>query len=457
MKTTVIKNGRVVDPKQNLDKITDIIISDGKIHHVGDVPDHIRNAQIIDATGKIVSPGFIDIHMHEDGFDSRRGVWENSMLLSALHMGVTLDVGGNCGSNSCDPEELLDYIDTNGAPVNLGLLVGHTWLRNLHCPQDKYLPVSKPTISQMSTDALYYLSKGCLGISFGLKYVPGTTKEEILALAQLCRNGDKLVAAHVRADVDGVFAAAEELCDIGKSAGVRVQFSHIGSMGGYGQMRSLLSIIEQHRNEGIDILCDCYPYTAFSTGIGETTYDDGFLESYRSDYDNILIVNGKYAGQRCTKEIFDELRQNAPYTGTVGHFMRADEIDLALMSPLVMLGSDGIRTEGKGHPRASGSFARFISDYIRTGKVSLAEGINKMSTMAADRLNLTGKGNLLPGSDADIVIFDLEKVRDCATYENGQIPPVGFDYVLIGGKIALKDDKIINPCLGKSVRRKENR
>ena len=77
--------------------------------------------------------------------------------------------------------------------------------------------------------------------------------------------------------------------------------------------------------------------------------------------------------------------------------------------------------------------------------------------MAADRLNLTGKGNLLPGSDADIVIFDLEKVRDCATYENGQIPPVGFDYVLIGGKIALKDDKIINPCLGKSVRRKENR
>ena len=232
-----------------------------------------------------------------------------------------------------------------------------------------------------------------------------------------------------------------------------MQFSHIGSMGGYGQMKKLLTNIEDYRKSGIDMLCDCYPYTAFSTGIGKTTYDDGFLESYQADYDSILIVNGKYAGRRCTKEIFDELRRTAPETGTVGYFMKKEDVDMALQSPLVMIGSDGVRTEGMGHPRASGAFARFISDYIKTGKLSLMDGIRKMTTMSAERLNLPHKGNFLAGSDADITIFDMDSVCDCATYENGQIPPKGFTYVLIGGEIALKDDKIINGHLGRSVRR----
>ena len=456
LKRTVIKNGRVVDPKQNLDKSAHILIEDGKILSItAQVPESfLRQADtVIDASGKIAAPGFIDIHMHEDVCDPQSGRLANSMSASALHMGVTLDIGGNCGDNVCDPQEFLNTVDRQGAPVNLGLLVGHTWLRNLHGPQDKYHAVSDEVIRQMVRDAEYYLAQGCLGVSFGLKYIPGTTWEEILALTRLCKDGDKLAAAHVRADVDGVFDAAKELARMGKEAGVKVQFSHIGSMGGYGQMKKLLADIEDYRGAGIDMLCDCYPYTAFSTGIGETTYDDGFLESYQAGYDSILIVNGKYAGKRCTKEIFDELRREAPDTGTVGYFMKAEDIDLALQSPLVMLGSDGVRTEGLGHPRASGAFARFISDYIRTGKISLLEGVSKMSTMAAERLHLAHKGNLLPGSDADITIFDLETVRDCATYENGQIPPKGFAYVLLGGEIALQDDQIVNGHLGRSVRR----
>jgi N-acyl-D-amino-acid deacylase len=283
--------------------------------------------------------------------------------------------------------------------------------------------------------------------------VPGTTWEEIISLASLCHNGDKLVASHVRMDVDGVFDAAAELARIGKEACVKVQFSHVGSMGGYGQMSELLEQLDGYRKEGIDIMCDCYPYNAFSTGIGETTYDEGFLERYKSDYDGILILDGKYAGQRCTKEIFDEVRRDAPNTGTVGYFMKAEDVELALECDFVMLGSDGVRHGTNGHPRASGSFPKFISDYIGTNRISLIDGVAKMTTMAADRLNLPQKGNFLPGSDADITIFDLEKVEDCATYENGLIAPKGIDYVLINGEIALKDGEVINDRLGRAVRR----
>ena len=452
MKQILIKNGHVVDPKQQIDGITNVLIKDGRIAAVGD-EEFAGADEVIDAAGKIVAPGFIDIHMHEDECDPAAGTLSDSMASSALHMGVTLDIGGNCGDNVCDPGAFLELADRQGVPVNIGLLVGHTWLRNRRTPHDKYLPVTKADIADMTADAERALAQGCLGVSFGLKYVPGSTMDEILALASLCRRDNKLVAAHVRQDVAGVFDAAEELAAIGKESGVRVQFSHIGSMGGYGQMEQLLRQIERQREAGIDILCDCYPYQAFSTGIGETTYDEGFLESYQADYDSILIVSGKYAGQRCTKAIFDELRETAPETGTVGYFMKAEDVEMALTSPLVMLGSDGVRTEGKGHPRASGAFARFISDYIRTGKISLMEGVRKMSTMAAERLMLPQKGNLMPGSDADIVIFDLDKVRDRATYENGQIPAEGFYRVLIGGETALKEDEIVNAHLGRAVRR----
>ena len=450
MKTILIKNGYVVDPKQNVNEKINVLIKDGKIAAL--TYDFPEADVIIDASEKIVSPGFIDIHTHEDEYDIKTGKILTGMSESALRMGVTLRVCGNCGINVYDPAEYLDTTDRDGAPVNIGLMAGHTFLRNLKGERNKYEPVSVSDIQNMLKAAESYLESGCLGISFGLKYIPGTTRDEIMALVRLCKKQNKLITAHVRNDVDGVFAATDELAEIGKSAQVRVQFSHIGSMGGYGQMTELLKKIENYRNDEVDIMCDCYPYDAFSTAIGETTYDDGFLASYRADYDSILIVSGKYAGQRCNKEIFKELRATAPHTATVGYFMRGEDIDTALTSPLVMLGSDGIRQDGKGHPRASGTFARFIKNYIKTGKVTLIDGISKMTSMPADRLGLLNKGNLIVGSDADVVIFDLKKVKDNATYENGQLPSEGFSCVLIGGDVALINDKIINNRLGRAVR-----
>lgn len=451
-KTVLIKNGRIVDPKQNIDRVANLYLEDGKIKEITMAePDA---GLMINAEGKIVCPGFIDIHMHEDEYDPKADKLETHMAKSALLMGVTTQIGGNCGENVYPPDKYLDILERDGCAVNIGLLVGHTFLRDAEGKHNKYKPIRQEDLDKMVKSCEKYLEAGCLGVSYGVKYIPGTTWEEIISLAKLCKKDDKLVASHVRMDVEEVFASAEELARICREAGVKVQFSHVGSMGGYGQMDRLLPQLQRYQEEGLDLLCDCYPYSAFSTVIGATTYDEGFLELYHEkDYSGILIVNGKYAGQRCTREIYDDLRANAPDTATVAYFMKDEDIDMALLSPIVMVGSDGLRKEGKGHPRASGTFPRFIKNYIKTGKIGLSDGLAKMTSMPADRLNLPKKGNLCSGSDADIVIFDLEEIEDLATFEDGQIPPKGIDYVLINGEVACDHGRIVNDKLGKCIRR----
>ncbi|MDO4940207.1 MAG: amidohydrolase family protein [Erysipelotrichaceae bacterium] len=447
MSSLLIKNGRVVDPCQQLDKITNVLINDGKICSITDDEPHAD--QVIDATNKIVSPGFIDIHMHEDPFVDNKPTF--SMAKSALLMGVTTDIGGNCGDNNYDPIKYYEYLDKNGSYVNLGLFVGHTSLRQ-RFNINKYKPTTNDVIDKMTKIAKDYLDYGLLGVSFGIKYVPGSTTDELVRLASLCHESNKLVSCHVRQDEDEVFAACEELKEIARLAKVRVQFSHIGSMGGYNQMNQLLKQIDEYRSLSIDMCCDCYPYDAFCTSIGSTTYDDGFLDRYHSDYSHVYLASGIYRGQYCDEKLFNEVRNNHPNTATVGFFMKQQDIDLAFAKDYVCVGSDGTRDNGHGHPRASGSFPKFISDYIKTNKITLSEGINKMSCLAAKQIGLKNKGNLIPGSDGDITIFDLNEIQDCATYQDDLIPPKGINYVLIDGKIAMNEGNIINNNLGKAIR-----
>ncbi len=459
MKTVLIYGGTVVDPAQNIECLADVVCNDGKVCEIILSPTETGRKTLIaasdlaiDATGKIVCPGFIDIHMHEDPYDAETDTIKQNISKCMVRMGVTTAVGGNCGSNNAAPDMYLDVVDRDGYATNLALMVGHTFLRNKCSGASKYDPVDERAIAEMTKLGMYYLNAGCIGVSFGVKYIPGTRWEEIISLAKLCQNGDKVVSSHVRNDVDRVFDACTELADIGREAGVKVQFSHIGSMGGYGQMERLLAQIEGYRAEEIDLMCDCYPYDAFSTEIGATTYDAENFAEYNSDYSHILICDGPYAGRRCNKEIFDEMRTVRPDTMTVGYFMRQDDIDLALNAPYVMLGSDGILVGDQGHPRAAGAFPRFLKQYAGSGKMSLSNAIAKVTTMAAQRLQLENKGSLKPGCDADVVVFDLNRVEDRSTYIEPTLPPDGIDWVLIGGEIAVKEGTLVCDNLGRSVR-----
>ena len=459
MSITYIKGGQIIDPSQDMDRVTaDLVLEDGKVKRI--IPsgetgliDRLNADCVIDALGKIVCPGFIDIHMHEDPWDEAQQRPIYNIANCMLRMGVTTCVGGNCGSNEIAPDEYLDGVDRVGAPTNLALMAGHTFLRRAAGGTDKYAPVDGAAVEKMAQLCEKYLSAGCMGVSFGVKYIPGTRWEEIIALAKLCRKGNKMVSSHVRNDVDGVFDACAELARIGREAGVKVQFSHVGSMGGYGQMPELLKQIEGYLEEGIDMMCDCYPYEAFSTEIGATTYDEKNFAAYRADYDRILLCDGPYAGQRCDRALFEKMRAERPETMTVGYFMRGEDVKMALHAPFTMLGSDGILVGDQGHPRAAGAFPRFLRVYALEGGMDLYKAIAKMTAMPAQRLGLPDKGTLKPGADADVVIFDPERICDCATYEQPVLPPIGIDRVLIAGQTALINGNIVRGDLGRAVRR----
>lgn len=449
---TVVKNGRVIDPYNNIDSKLNIVIKDGKILEI--TPYEISGEKNIDATGLIVCPGFIDIHMHEDMYHNEEDYLDEWIAKSMLNMGVTTCIGGNCGINLTEPLTYLDAVDRLKLPVNIGLMAGHTNIRECVVENsNKYNPIQTDDIKKIMYTAREYLEGGCFGISYGIRYVPGITELELIEVSKACKPENKIINAHVRDDAKNIIWATKEFIKVGMKLDIPIQNSHIGSMGGYGQMKELLRLLDSVKSSGLDITSDCYPYYAFSTRIGETTYDDGFLERYNIDYDSIEISEGKYKGQRCTKNIFDELRKNSPDTITVGHVMNEKDIDMAILHPNVMIASDGFLHNEQGHPIAAGTFPRLIDKYVKTGNLSLYDAINKMTTMQAKKLGLSNKGNLSKGSDADITIFSYDEIKDNATFDNPIKKPDGIKYVLIKGSVALKDGEIVNGKLGTSVRR----
>lgn len=447
---TLIYGGRVIDPANCVDAQLNILMEDGKIAWVGrSVPEADEK---IDATGRIVTPGFIDIHMHEDpvGEDGkiRYGIFRNM-----LAMGVTTALGGNCGINEYDPVAYLSIVDRDGAPVNVAMLAGHEYFRVAAGATDKYAKATEGQRLAMVAALKNALEKGCLGISFGLRYIPGTDKDEFFRAAECCVKENKLIASHVRDDADGIFGAIDEFLEAGVHFGIPCQISHIGSMGGYGQMEEVLRRVDEYAMNGLDVMMDCYPYFAFSTKVGATTYDPGWLKRYHCDYDALEFSEGKYKGQRATKETFEEMRRDFPECMTVCYVMKPEDITLAYRHPRVMLGSDGILNNGQGHPRAAGAFPRFLAEFVRGGAIGLYAAVEKMTAMPANRLHLENKGRLNVGADADVTIFDLAGIRDGATFRDPILPPKGITHVFIGGTLAAKDGEILNAACGKAIRK----
>lgn len=432
----VINNGLVIDPKNSINDYLNLEITDGKISKIS--KDKLVGDYEIDATNLCVTPGFIDIHMHEDIM--KDGKIQIDIFERMLKMGVTTAIGGNCGIGPNNIGEYLKEYEKNPL-INFKMLLPHKILRDYIGAEDRYTSLSSDEIEKMYRYGEKIIKENnLLGISFGIEYIPGINREELVNLAKLGEN--KIIAVHLRKDGDDIIESCEEFFEIAKYINSHFQISHIGSMAGYGQMRKFLNYIQNKIDNGLDIGCDCYPYTAFSTHIGSAVFDDGYIESHGGDYSRLEVLDGKYKGQRCTKEIFNYLRKNSPDTLVAGHLMVDEDIKIAFQDKNVVVASDGLLSEsGNGHPRAVGTFPKFLRKYVLDDKImSLSEGVAKITNQPADFYGLKA-GTLSIGANGDITIFSLDELKDNATFDK-LTSPSGIKYVLVNGSIALKDGEI---------------
>ena len=468
MNDILIKNGRVYDPETGFDEIADVLVSDGKISDVGDIGSiEGRDIQILDAAGLDVVPGFIDIHVHEDPMSGDS--IDFSMERAMLRQGVTTVLGGNCGFSPDDPEKYIRYIDENGSPVNTMLLQGYNMIRGRFTSEgeenksyykqgDVYAHITKEQIAEACRELRKSMELGLVGVSYGLEYTPGCEYEEILEVSKTLKEYDNsLIAIHFRKDVDGCFESIQECIDLSRDSGVPLEFSHIGSCSGYADtdyMDRSLDMLRKAREEGVDIIADCYPYDAFSSLVGSAVFDGDCFSKWKVGYDAILPVQGRYKNQRCTEETFRYIRENEPDTRVVAFVMKEENIMQAYKDETMIVASDGKFIRDQGHARTAGTFPRVLGRYVREfGVLSFNEAVRKMTLLPAVRLHLKNKGRIQPGMDADITILDRNTVADGNTYTDPAKPPEGIKYVMIGGRIVLEGNDIICGSAGKFIKR----
>lgn len=448
-----IKNGMVIDSFHKVHAKLTVGIDQGKI--VALTKESLTAETEIDAEGLIVCPGFIDMHMHEDSYQKEQNAFDLLISNCMLKMGVTTAIGGNCGIGAPDPIEYLKAIDRLGYPINLGLFVPHESIRQEVGTFSRYEEVDSKYMKRMQSFLQEQLEGGCLGLSFGIEYDPGINSAEAISLMSIAGKNKKLVAIHQRSDGNQALAAIDEIIQYANQTNAKLQISHLSSMCSFGNMEEVLSFIDTYRMKGMDIGFDGYPYNAFCTSAGSAVFDRGFLKKYNygTEYFAKLCVASPETHEQFDETTFYQYRESHPDALIVADLLNEAEVERCLAHPSCIVVSDGIYSNGQGHPRGSGTFPRLIHEYVVHKKTLTLDGaIEKMTSMPAQRLGLSHKGTLGVGADADITIFDFNKIKDQATYREPFKQPTGIEYVLINGEIALEHGEIIQNNLGRAIR-----
>ena len=517
----LIKHARIADGTGNPTYYADVAVKDGKIARIA------RNLQaeaetVIDGTGKVLAPGFIDVHSHHD-----MCMEENPVCVNSLEQGITTIVGGMCGESpmpiSMEQEEAClrvvgrknsaesmaarqdtaAYLDFVNKPTgaNLAFLVGHGNLRACVVGYaDRKLTAEE---QQKMEDLLRQAMKaGCYGLSFGLIYPPGSyaDTEEMIGLAKVVAEFGGLITVHMRSESYKLVEALEEMMEVTRASNVRMVISHHKATGGplcWNKTAATLSIMDRMVAQGYDVFCDQYPYTASATGLNTnipqsmhvlgvdklvemlTTKEGreelrpvilgGKTPHQRFQYTMIgsSTTHPEYAG-RMLNDIADELgvdpyelqcdllRDDRLGTGGIFHTMSEEDLCRVLQWPRAMVGTDGVFVPGRegGHPRAFATFPRVLGRYVREQKViTLENAIRKMTSLPAMVYNLPTKGLIREGMDADLVLFDPETVGDNATYAVPQQKNTGLDFVIVAGKIAVRDNVATGVLAGTQLRK----
>lgn len=444
----VIANGHVMDPASGLDGARYIGLTAGKIAAVSQTPIHGR--ETIDARGLVVAPGFIDLHSHGQTpenyrFKARDGV------TTALEMEVGVWPVAPWYRER-EGRALINFGATSGElPARMAVM--HDTGKLL--PRDR--AVERPTTEgerrQIRDHVRRGLDDGALGIGMGIAYEPSATRHEVLGIVRIAAERKTPVYVHMRngGPVEpGVIDALQEMTANAAATGASVHVVHITSMG-LRETPLCLEMIAGAHERGLDITTEAYPYTAGMTDLGSAIFSEGWQQ--RQGGISFGDLQWAATGERLTAESFARYRKQGGMVAI--HSIPEEVVRLAMSNPMVMIASDGILEEGKGHPRAAGTYARVLGRYVREQHaLSLMDALRKMTLMPADRLGLKNKGRIAVGADADITVFDPDKVIDRATFDKPAQYSEGIEYVLVNGVAVVNAGRLEEGKMpGRGVRR----
>lgn len=494
----VLRGGRMVDGTGAPARLADIGIRGGRIVAVGTLGD-APAAQTIDATGKVVAPGFIDVHTHADELA------KHPTAEHFLRMGVTTLIAGNCGGSAAQVATALRAIEQAGVAVNYATLIGHNTVRTEVMGTARRAPTAEE-LRAMQALVSRAMDEGAVGFSTGLQYVPGTyaDRAEIIALARAAAAKGGLYASHMRSEGTELLEAVEEALAIGEAAACPVQISHlkVDAPSRWGVSAKALAMIDAARAQGRVVVADQYLYDAASSTLGirfpswaleggqeaiTRRLDDpatwgrikaemrllirerglenyGFarIASYAADpsLNGLTIPEAaqKIVGGRDLDAQQELMRRmlRAGGASMVYQFMSEDDITRILRHPQVAIASDsGLNVLGTGvpHPRGYGNAARALGRYVREQRVvTLEEAIRKMTSLPAAQFGFTGRGRVAEGFAADLVVFDPDVVGDAATYQLPHQYARGFSDVVVNGVPVIRGGALTAARPGQVIR-----
>ena len=504
----IIKNGNILDGTGSPRFLADIAVKDGKIARIG--KDIEGGAEIIDATGLTVTPGFIDSHSHSDN-----AVMNYPDMVEKVEQGITTSVGGQCGS-SVAPAALSSYpltgkkecLATMGSFLkayenvelgsNLCIMVGHCSLRKAVMGIENREPTAEE-LEKMKELLREGISNGAMGLSLGLIYIPGTYAKtpELIELAKVAGEMNALVVAHIRSEDDEMIEAVQEFITVIRESGARGVISHhkVTKEHNFGKVNYSLALIDRANEEGLEIWCDVYPYAASSTGLSAAfvpkpmhaagtasmmaalqdpeqrrEITETIKRRHGENLDWVMITacpgHPEFKGMRVSeiakiwgKSHYDtvyDLLVDSNMVGSACYFtMNEADIEKVMAHPRAMICTDSsvMKENPVYHPRLRGSFPRVLGRYVRERKVTtLPEMIRKMTSMPAAVYGLKNKGLLWEGMDADICIFDADKIIDHSDFNDCGLRAEGLNYVIVGGKVAAKDAVYNGTRAGRIIR-----
>ena len=454
----IIRNGEVIDGMGQSRFRADVAITGDRITAIGDLSNDSAEREV-DATGRIVAPGFIDVHTHDD-----RLLLSHPAMTPKLSQGVTTVITGNCGISLAPlkvtdrpppPLDLLgdrtwyrfstfaEYVaalETHPPAINTAPMVGHSTLR-VAAMENVGQPASDREIDVMRSLLQEALEAGAIGFSTGLFYPTNkpAPKEEVVALAELLAPVGGIYTTHMRNEADDVELSLDETFETARRAGVSVVISHHKCSGraNWGRSVQTLQKIDQARTQQ-PIGLDVYPYAASSTVLMPELMDD-HLRTLITWSEAVPEMAGQdlsaIAHQwHCTLK---EAAKRLQPAGAVYFQMDEADVQRILSYPHSMIGSDGLPHDRFPHPRLWGAFPRVLGHYVReVGLFSLEEAVHRMTGLSAAQFRLTDRGVLKAGAFADVVVFDAETILDQSSFEHPTQPASGIETVVVNGAIA---------------------